>query len=220
MDSLSSVLLILQIVGAIIAIVGSIWGVLYSFGRFIFKPLKRIYNEFESFNLILNNLSDDVIRLKHAHEHAILPMIESFHREFSTNGGKSIKDQITRIDDNTRLSELRSKLIATTLITSGSFECDAHGNWTWANKALADLFGLSLEEMLGNGWLAAVQEHDRMDIWDNWKNAILNNIPYEGVFTIINRKTRKSFQCRANAFQHKAVDGRILGYYGTIVKEI
>jgi PAS domain S-box-containing protein len=108
--------------------------------------------------------------------------------------------------------------VATTLLTTGSFECSPDGLLTWGNKALCDLLGLSFDELLGKGWLSAVDEEERADVWFQWMENVENGIPHESVFTVNNRKTGESFRCRSNAFTHKTVDGRILGYYGTILR--
>jgi PAS domain S-box-containing protein len=214
MEFMSLLLTVVEVIIGLITIAAafiSIW-------KFMVKPLKDILSLQKSQSTHLTQLSNEIQGLKDTNKESILPMINSFYREFSTNGGKSIKDQITRIDDNTRLSELRSKLVATTLLTTGSFECSPDGLLTWGNKALCDLLGLSFDELLGKGWLSAVDEEERANVWFQWMENVENGIPHESVFTVNNRKTGESFRCRSNAFTHRTVDGRILGYYGTIIK--
>jgi PAS domain S-box-containing protein len=214
MELLHNLLTVLEIFlasGGVIAIFVSIW-------KFLVNPIKDILSLQKKQNKDITTLGDEIQGLKKTNDELILPMINSFYREFSTNGGKSIKDQITRIDDNTRLSELRSKLVATTLLTTGSFECSPDGLLTWANKALCDLFGISYDEMLGKGWLSGIDENERADVWFQWMENVENGIPHESVFTVNNRKTNETFTCRSNAFTHKNGNGKILGYYGTIVR--
>lgn len=214
MDVINNLLTILEVILAI----GGVIGIVVSIWRFLVKPLKDILHLQKQQNRDIISLSDEIQGLKTTNDNLILPMINSFYREFSTNGGKSIKDQITRIDDNTRLSELRSKLVATTLLTTGSFECSPDGLLTWSNKALCDLFGLSSDEMLGKGWLSSIDEQERADVWFQWLENVENGIPHESIFTVNNRITDESFKCRSNAFTHKNGNGKILGYYGTIIR--
>jgi PAS domain S-box-containing protein len=202
--------LLLTVLEVIIALV-TLFGVIVSIWKFLVRPIKDIL-------ALQKTLTTEIQGIKKTNEESVLPMINSFYREFSSNGGKSIKDQITRIDDNTRLSELRSKLVATTLLTTGSFECSPDGLLTWGNKALCDLLGLSYDELLGKGWLSAVDEEERADVWFQWMENVENGIPHESIFTVNNQKTGESFLCRSNAFTHKTIDGRILGYYGTIIR--
>lgn len=214
MEVLSFVLLVLEI---IIASAG-VAAICFSLWKFLLKPIKDILANQQTHSKEITNLATEIQSIKDTNTNSVLPMINSFYREFSTNGGKSIKDQITRIDDNTRLSELRSKLVATTLLTTGSFECSPEGLLTWGNKALCDLLGLSFDELMGKGWLSAVAEDERADVWFQWMENVANGIPHESVFTVNNRKNNESFVCRSTAFMHKTIDGRILGYYGTIIR--
>lgn len=207
MDYLSIVLAILEIFIALTAVASTIYGIY----EWIAKPIKNIAKEIDTHGTKINELSSLV-------DSKVLPIIDSLHREFSVNSGKSIKDQMNRIDNITRLAELRSKLIAGSLLSTGAYECDEVGNCTWTNLALQNLFGLSSEEMLGNGWLVAIDDSDRADVWLSWQNSIKLGIPYEIVYTVNNRKTNQTFKCRASAITHKAIDGKILGYYGTVVR--
>lgn len=214
MEILSSILLLLEIflaLAGVTTIIVSVW-------KFLIQPIKDILSNQHKQSKDITELAKEIQGIKDTNTNSVLPMINSFYREFSTNGGKSIKDQITRIDDNTRLSELRSKLVATTLLTTGSFECSPDGLLTWGNKALCDLLGLNFDELLGKGWLSAIAEDERAEVWFQWMENVANGIPHESVFTVSNHKTGETFLCRSTAFMHKTIDGRILGYYGTIIR--
>ena len=100
---------VLESLVALGAIVGFLWGG----WKMLIQPLKKLIKTQENFEKTLNE--------------TVLPLIKSLDKELSKNGGKSIKDQINRIDDAVALAELRSKMIASNLITTGAYECDAEG---------------------------------------------------------------------------------------------
>jgi len=197
----------IEIIVGLIAIGGTLLGG----WRLIINPIRRIISLQED-HIKKQTLIDDTLNNK------VLPIINSLEKEFSKNGGKSIKDQINRIDDCVTLAELRSKMIASSLSTTGAYECDANGACTWSNKALCDMFGLTPEETLGNGWLSGVDESERIDVWKKWKESIELGVPYETEYTIFNHKTNNKVRVRTIAITHRSVSGKLLGYYGTVVQ--
>jgi PAS domain S-box-containing protein len=148
----------------------------------------------------------------------ILPVIQSLSKEFSKNSGKSIMDRISRIDDNTRLAELRSKLIASNLIATGMIEFDRAGRLTWANKALINMCGVSMDELRNNGWTIIIEEEDRNHVWELWQTSLKHDIPFESEFILKNQSTNIQKAIKCTIYPHKSVEGSVLGYYGTIIE--
>ena len=186
--------------------------------KVLLEPIKKHLNDVNSSFKTIDKVLIELNTIKNDMTNNIMPVINSISSEFSKNGGKSIKDRIQRIDDLVVLSELRSKMIASNLITTGAYECDINGETTWVNKALCEIFGLSMEDMMGNGWLKAEVDKDRATVWKNWLDAVKNDIPHEAEYTVRNQKTNDRFRVRATTIAHKTIDGKILGYYGTIIK--
>lgn len=151
--------------------------------------------------------------------HQGLKIINKMYTEFKPNGGGSLFDRIKRIEDEILKSKSRT-LVLLSVHVDGVYECDANGNCIWTNKALQDMFGLNENELLGNGWLLAIDEKDRIDVWNDWKECIDKNIPYQSTYRITNHN--KHFICESCATAHKDEKGKILGYFGIlrILKEI
>jgi len=191
---------VLESLVALGAIVGFLWGG----WKMLIQPIKKLIKTQENFEKTLNE--------------TVLPLIKSLDKELSKNGGKSIKDQINRIDDAVALAELRSKMIASNLITTGAYECDAEGRCTWVNKAYCEMFGLTFEEAKGNGWLTSVDELERIEVWKKWLESIALDIPYETEYMVYNHINNNKFRVRSVAVAHKSVDRKILGFYGTVIK--
>ena len=206
--SLTNLLYIVQIIVAFI----SIGGFLYGGFIWIIRPIENLIKGIKANSTKFDNIIDLL-------NNRVVPFIDNMNHEFSPNSGKSIKDQINRIDDALRLAELRSKLIASNLLTTtGVYECSPDGDCTWANNAFCDMLGLSQDEVIGSGWLNGVMGTDRLRVWEDWQTSIEQDIPYECIFTIVNRRTREEIPVRANAITHKSIADKNLGFYGTVIK--
>lgn len=194
------------IIGAI-----TICSFLYGGWKWIIRPIKSIYAKMENLEVVIQCVNNE-----------ILPVIQSLSKEFSKNSGKSIMDRILRIDDNTRLAELRSKLLASNILTTSMVEFDKNGNLTWANKAFLNITGLDLEQLKGNGWFVCIDEAQRARVWTLWKHSIDTDIPFESEFLIKNQifDDEKSVKCIV--YPHKSIDSSIenpvLGFYGTVIE--
>ena len=191
----------------------TIGGFLYGGWRMVIQPIRNILNKIEKLETSIETVNVEVI-----------PVIQSLSKEFSKNSGKSIMDRILRIDDNTRLAELRSKLIASNLFTTCIIEFDRIGNLIWANKAFTSLTGMDLADLSLNGWFITIVETDRSRVWTLWRHSIDSNIPFESEFTIKNQITNVEKLVKCIVMPHKSIDVSaahpILGYYGTIVDVI
>jgi PAS domain S-box-containing protein len=181
-------------------------GFLYGGWKMVIKPIRNIFKKIEELD---ENVKKEV-----------LPVIYSIKKEFSENSGKSIMDRILRIDDNTRLAELRSKLIASNLLSTSILEFNKEGNLVWCNKAFTELTGLDSDNLHGRNWLMCVDEETRNHVVRLWNDSIKENIPFESEFNIKNQKTHQIKSVKCQVFPHqssKKEASEILGYYGTIV---
>jgi PAS domain S-box-containing protein len=189
-------------------------GGIYGFYRLIKKSFMlaiRVVSATRCHLEKVNSLTDKL-------NNTVFPIVESLSKEFSLNSGKSIKDQINRIDDLVRLSELRSKLLASSFSHVGIYECDASGKFTWVNEALCDIWGMASQDILGNGWLHAIEDDGREDALEKWMNSIKNDIPYDTIYTLINQKTKEKIKIRTTSIANKTIEGKILGYYGQVTR--
>jgi PAS domain S-box-containing protein len=175
--------------------------------RFVYNPIMGHISKIDKMAETVNIINTE-----------ILPVIQSLNKEFSKNSGKSIMDRILRIDDNTRLAELRSKLIASNLVTTGMVEFDKTGQLVWANKAFLNMTGLDSESVKSNSWVISIEEDFRDKVWALWQNSIKYNIPFESEFIIKHQQTGITEDVKCTIYPHKSVDGTILGYHGTITQ--
>lgn len=144
--------IIAEYLGWVAGIGGSIIAI-YKFGKFFHKKLiKPILDFFRAVDDSINILS-------------------KMDYEFTSNGGKSIKDAINRIELRQISQEHRIRAILSHWPLA-FFESDSSGACVWVNKTYSRLTGKSIEELRGNGWLNVIAEEDREKVSKEWFSSI------------------------------------------------
>lgn len=145
----------------------------------------------------------------------MVPKVEHLAAEFSPNGGLSMKDRITNIDNSVRMLKHQRRQ-DDDCAAKPLFECDANGTCVYANYAMADLLGVDRESLLGRGWLSAIRPDDRLEQWEQWIGSVRNGIPYAAVYEVQNARTKKKFIVKATAHVVSDGAGNPLRYFGHI----
>lgn len=199
-----------ELVVAVVTILG--FG--YTFWIFLLRKIfqKFISNPIKTHLIKINQMAETVGIINSE----ILPVIQSLNKEFSKNSGKSIMDRILRIDDLTRLSEIRTKLFYN-MVNTGIIEFDKVGHLVWANKSFADMTGLEVDNLIDNGWVMTIEEEDRDKVWKLWQSSIIHNIPFESEFTLKHQGTNSTKLVKCTILPFKSMDGSVIGYYGTVI---
>ena len=123
------------------------------------------------------------------------------YNQLIPNGGSSLADQINYIKKSIIISNQRQSMLWAT-INVPYYECDEHGVCTYVNEALANLFGMSRDEMLTLGWVKAiVGQHERVRVVDEFMAAVRNKLPYDVEYRVKNQRTGEEFMAKATA-QH------------------
>ena len=146
--------------------------------------------------------------------------------QVTNNGGKTMKDSIDRVVDKVDkiLLSQTVNVKRTQLLWEhqgqGYYECDADtGICTYANENLTKLFGLTLAEFLGFGWLAAVEtQAERNRIYISWLAAVRDSIPYQEEYVIVVGGER--IKVKTKAWACKDDSGKVLKMFGTLEKVI
>lgn len=166
------------------------------------------------------------IRQKYARNEALHVKVDSILKELTPNGGGSIKDAVTSMRNDVKMlkanvSILRDGLrFSLGLQPSAVFETDEHGRCTNASPALCDMFGKTHEEMLGLGWLSAIESAEGRDrAWTNWRSAVESGVPYKDRYLVHNERTGERFYAYSRAMASKTEDGVIRYFFGSVEKE-
>lgn len=180
---------ILGFLGSLTALGGLLW-------KFVVKPFRRLNHSLEALN-------------------KDLPVIHSIVNEFRNNGGSTLKDVLDRIQDEMTKSTFMQKSL---ILESGKsfWQTDQQGRWLWASHRLCELMSMEEEEVLGNGWVAAVHPEDQARVFTEWNAAIAQNRQFrsffrfmspDGTVTHIRSSCQPIMSLRSN---------RIIGFMGRI----
>jgi PAS domain S-box-containing protein len=127
------------------------------------------------------------------------------------NGGNSLYD-ITMETKKVALIERDARHFQWAMGEKATMECDSSGQCVWVSRRMAEIFGLEHAEMLGRGWLDAVDHKTRAKVWERWQDAIESRIPYADEFLVINQSTSDKVWCRASA-QAAIIDGKLARFF-------
>jgi two-component system, cell cycle sensor histidine kinase and response regulator CckA len=97
----------------------------------------------------------------------------------------------------------------------GIFRTDATGYTTYVNPFWCSLSGLSGEDALGNGWLAAVHPEDREKIAGGWSSAAAEKQSSDAEYRFL-RPDGSIVWVMGQAVPDTDARGKIVGYVGTI----
>lgn len=105
--------------------------------------------------------------------HELVIAINDIKKEFVTNGGSSLKDDLNSIRLSLRRLTGRQKITYNDS-SKPTIIFDSNGHCIEANEAYLDLTGRSLEECISSNWLNSVYIMDRQDVQKEWLDAVMN----------------------------------------------
>jgi PAS domain S-box-containing protein len=97
----------------------------------------------------------------------------------------------------------------------GVFHTDADGLCTYTNPRWQQIYGLSLEQSLGDGWSQTLHPSDRDLVWRSWQTAATEGRDFDMEFRI-HRPDRDVRTVRGQAKAVKDLAGGISGYVGSV----
>ncbi|HEX4945891.1 MAG TPA: PAS domain-containing protein [Blastocatellia bacterium] len=112
----------------------------------------------------------------------------------------------------------RSNELFSTLATHapvGIFRTDADGYCIYVNEWWVRITDLSFADALGTGWTKALRSNDRERVWAEWSKAARNNLPFSAEYCLVNLEGKETIVI-GQAIAEKDVNGKVLGYIGTI----
>lgn len=135
-------------------------------------------------------------------------------KELTPNGGGSMRDAITRIDNMMTVNEQRQRA-ALTITREALMEVDAQGNCIWANQTYLQLTGRPLDEILGRGWVNTISSVERETVMEEFDNALDEGREFEYEYTIsIHGKDRARVAERTTRLRDRK--GSIVGYIRSV----
>ena len=134
-----------------------------------------------------------------------LDSVEIIRKEMFPNGGSSLRDMLNgmahTVSETSRavaMSIAQNRSLAEQMEV-GMFEGDASGLIVWANRALRQVTGLRMEQMMGMGWVNAIHDDDRRRVENDWAMAMHQQRPFISLFRADPTSGRR--RCRAGALR-------------------
>lgn len=154
----------------------------------------------------------------------------SIEKEFKTNGGSTVKDDLKKISVNVdaalveaktngvKLTELDLRLkISEECDPTLIFKLDATGKCIYCNQSFYSFFGFSERDILGFNWENKIDEKDLRVVQEKWKRAIETQTQFLNTHTVIDSDKVKTV-CRVIGLPI-VLDGTLKGFYGTVTPQ-
>ena len=139
--------------------------------------------------------------------------LDSLVAELRPNGGKSLRDLVEKINENTTYNR---EYVRATLDNDIQmiYETDSKGEYVWINDTYSRYTGKQEHDLLGYGWLNTIPSDQRQKVRDEWESCIEEHRDYSLEYEIaINSGNKIKVLSTAKPIK---ITGNIKGYYGTI----
>lgn len=150
--------------------------------------------------------------------------VEQINAELGTNGGKSIKDRVGRMDKLMALVDARQVALMVAL-PEPMFWTDIEGEFTLVNRRFEDLTGFSRAHLMDAEWVNVVHPHDRVRVIKEWlgteDGAVKQLRAWLTTCRILNPKTGAvtTVRIEAHPIRQTFGDHHIVGWHGVITVE-
>ena len=181
------------------------WGVIIGAVIAAFKkvilPIWRFFKEYNEHKELLLKCNEN---------------IDAILKELRPNGGSSLKDQLSRIENSVDLLDV--KVAAVALATNvGYWKSDANGKAIEVGRSLCSILGRTDSEIKGSNWVTIMHPNDREIVKSEWDSAVEDGRDFEMVYRFV--KPDGSIQ-KVKGFAHAMFkDDKLIGFFGTLIKE-
>lgn len=147
-------------------------------------------------------------------ESGALEQIPAAISQLRPNGGDSLLDRITRIELALYTSIQKHRHLFS-VQKLPYWESDATGACIHASEPLAAIMGLTVPEVLGNGWVTALHPDDRQRVFDEWEDAVEQKRAFIERYRFIH-KDKSIAHVQGQALPVLDNLGRVTGFVGTL----
>lgn len=171
-----------------------LWGVAKAFKKWALKPVKDHFERFEN----------------------CVSSIENIKKEFTANGGGSLKDHIGRL--SVELSEIKQSQRAQLAYNIHPiFEADKDGHCIYANRAYLRMLGVGIEEIEGQGWKSFIHPDSKDLVFREWEAAVNDQRDFKLTYKFLAADGHE-ICASCEAFAIKNDKKELLKYIGTITE--
>ncbi|HXG88759.1 MAG TPA: PAS domain S-box protein [Vicinamibacterales bacterium] len=142
-------------------------------------------------------------------------------QQLESNGGKSLRDAINRIDPKVNRT-LATHTAIINVLDHPMFFTDSNGELVYTNRSFQWLIGYSKADLIGRGWLTAVKESDRDRVADGWFRAVKDKRIFSTEMTFCygasgdERKEGHEIRVRLSADPMRDDTGDVAGWLGAV----
>lgn len=180
---------------------GVIIGAIVAFFKKVILPVWRFFKEYNEHKELLLKGNEN---------------IDAILKEFRPNGGSSLKDQISRIENNIDILDV--KVAAVALATNvGYWKSDANGKAIEVGRSLCSILGRTEAEIKGSNWVTIIHPNDREAVKSEWDSAVEDGRDFEMVYRFV--KPDGSIQKVKGSAHAMFKDDKLIGFFGTLIKE-
>ena len=133
-----------------------------------------------------------------------------------TGATKIIRDIREQVRAARVLAESEARFKALSEVSPmGVFATDAQGACTYSNGRWQAIYGLTLEQSLGDGWATTLHPDDRAAVFAEWQHTAALGVDFDMEFRIL-RTDGQTRTLRSRARGNPATDGSVIGYVGSV----
>lgn len=125
-----------------------------------------------------------------------------------------ITDQ-KQAEEALRESEARFRTLASHAPV-GIFMSSPNGGTVFVNESWSAMTGLTPEQAVGSGWIAAVHPDDRQRVVSGWKKAVQAGVASDAEYRFLRPDGAVSW-LQGNAVPFRGPEGEVFGYIGTVM---
>jgi PAS domain S-box-containing protein len=177
------------------------------------------YDEVKAHNHLIAEKGESRFETRHHRKDGSVYDLEVSVKYQPLNGGRFVAflHDITERKKAEMALQKSEKLFQTLAESSpvGIFKTRADGYTTYVNPRWSELSGLSFENALGIGWLAAVHPDDKVKVDDGWQLATRNLEPSYSEYRFV-RPDGTIVWVIGQAIPEMSPENEITGYIGTI----
>ncbi|MDP3717081.1 MAG: PAS domain-containing protein [Acidobacteriota bacterium] len=139
------------------------------------------------------------------------------------NGGKSMKDKVTRIDRMTARVDARQIALMAAL-PEPMFWTDPKGEFEMVNRAMEDLTGFSRAHLMGMEWVSAVHSLDQVRVVKEWQGPDDGAVKHQRAWLTSCRLLTPSgrillVRIEAHPIRESFGDHLLVGWHGVLTAE-
>lgn len=141
--------------------------------------------------------------------------IEKILAQLVPNGSTSLRDAVDRIE--TKQNDIEAFLTAQLNVHSVAIvRTDSEGKLTYVNRAYQRMFGVSMAEVLGDGWVNVIHPSDRERIFHLWQETVDSKREFNEDIKFQN-SAGEMIIGHANVYREVDRHGEVRGWIGVII---